>query len=348
MDIEKLRHKRGRKSKKEIEFIKKYEEQHNVSLNGKEKRKPKKRGRKPKGGKVIHPETQHNTSNDCGLSKMSNVILHLKCGVNDLDTSKSFLSEMKYNPNIENIQPYNSVMNETIENNGLQFYDIEVNQEKKDYNTDKYSIINKKNKYTQEKNKYNEKDTYCCNEKNVNKKLIWEKLKTIQQNLRSNTTANKNSCCFRCTCEFDNPSVSIPMHNLDGVYKCYGNFCNPECAAGFLFDEPIETSIKWERYSLLNNIYKPVYNYDSNIKPAPQPFYLLDKYYGNLTIEEYREMNRNSSYGVIMVVNKPLIRVMPELFTDNSEHNNNKKEKYKLSRNKPPINKGDGNESWKF
>ena len=51
----------------------------------------------------------------------------------------------------------------------------------------------------------------------------------------------------------------------------------------------------WERYALLNNIYGKVYNYETNIKPAPSPFYTLDKYYGNLTIQEYRKLLKNDT-----------------------------------------------------
>ena len=100
----------------------------------------------------------------------------------------------------------------------------------------------------------------------------------------------------------------------------------------------------------LNNIYKPVYNYNTNIKPSPQPFYLLDKYYGNLTIDEYRELSRKNHYGVLMIVDKPLMRVMPELFNDNTDYAESaNKPKYKLSRKKPPINKTQvTNKTWLF
>lgn len=356
MDIEQLKRKRGRKSKKELEFIKKYEEEHNISLKKPVDKKPKKRGRKPKGGKIIQPS---DGSNDKKQDIMPNIILHLKCSGEELEKSNIFLSEMKYNPKIESIQPYNTAMNETIERNGLQYYNIEVSHEQQNnyqmddftsYDADKTDEkLTKTNDNDVNMNNNNNESTYA-QDPTINKKVIWEKLRSIQQMLRMDTTNNKNSCCFRCTCAFDNPAISIPMYDLNGSYKAYGNFCMPECAVGFLFDESIESSVKWERYCLLNNIYKPVYNYTTNIKPAPQPFYLLDKYYGNLTIEEYRELSRKNHYGVLMIVDKPLIRVMPELFHDNTEYVENlKKPKYKLSRKKPPINKRQvTNKTWLF
>lgn len=356
MDIEKLKRKRGRKSKKELEFIKKYEQENNISIKKKDDKKPKKRGRKPKGGKIIEPDIHGNVTETVSIP---NVILHLKCCVQDLENTNMFLSDMKYKPEIENIQPYNTNMNETIESKGLQYYNIEVNN---DYDNNDYEL-----KQNEEYHNYDNKSNYENNTKysnnkedvsnktssesvNTDKKIIWEKLKNIQQMLRSDTMNNKNSSCFRCTCEFDNPSISIPMYDLNGTYKSYGNFCMPECAAGFLFDESIESSIKWERYSLLNNIYKPVYNYTTNIKPSGSPFYLLDKFYGTLTIDEYREMSRKNHYGVLMMVDKPLIRVMPELFNDTTEYTEvMNKPKYKLSRKKPPINKSVvNNKTWLF
>jgi hypothetical protein len=353
MDIEKLKHKRGRKSKKELEFIKKYEEEHNISLDKKDN-KPKKRGRKPKGGKIIKPEQSLNS--DDSSKNVPNIILHLKCSSDDLEKANLFLSEIKYNPNLETIQPYN--MNKSIESKGLQYYDIEVSNHNENimvdqtkftsyYDANSYSQCN----YNENKDNENKDNEDKDNEdKYVDKKVLWEKLRNIQQILRSDMTSNKNSCCFRCTCSFDNPAISIPMHDINGIYKSYGNFCTPECATGFLFDEPIESSTKWERYSLLNNIYKPVYKYSSNIKPSPSPYYVLDKFFGTLTIKEYRELSRKNHYGVLMVVDKPLIRVMPELFNDTNDYTEvSKMSKYKLSRKKPPINKTVvNNKTWLF
>ena len=43
-------------------------------------------------------------------------------------------------------------------------------------------------------------------------------------------------------------------------------------------NETMDSSEKFERYQLLNFIYGKIYNYKINIKPAPNPYYLLDKY----------------------------------------------------------------------
>ena len=82
-------------------------------------------------------------------------------------------------------------------------------------------------------------------------------------------------------------------------------------------NEKIDSSIKFERYQLLNHIYGKIYNYTKNIKPAPNPYYLLDKYYGSLSIKEYRDLFKNEQ--MLIVVDKPLTHVFPELYEDNSD-----------------------------
>ena len=60
-----------------------------------------------------------------------------------------------------------------------------------------------------------------------------------------------------------------------------------------------------------------------NIKPAPDPFYTLDKYYGNLSIQEYRKLLKHDR--LLLVVDKPLTRSLPELHEDNDEFTINNK-----------------------
>ena len=118
--------------------------------------------------------------------------------------------------------------------------------------------------------------------------------------------------------DFDNPMILIPKFELNKIYHCYGCFCSPECATAYLFEEPIDTSTRFERYHLLNHIYCKIYNYEKNIKPAPNPYYTLDKYYGNLTIQEYRKLLKNER--LLLIVDKPLSRILPELHEDNDDY----------------------------
>ena len=88
-------------------------------------------------------------------------------------------------------------------------------------------------------------------------------------------------------------------------------------ASVILMNEKIDSSIKFERYQLLNHIYGKIYNYSKNIKPAPDPHYILDKFYGTLSIKEYRDLFKTDQ--LLIVVDKPLTHVFPELYEDNSD-----------------------------
>jgi hypothetical protein len=64
-------------------------------------------------------------------------------------------------------------------------------------------------------------------------------------------------------------------------------------------------------------LYGGAYQHGKGIKPAPSPHFLLDKYYGNLSIQEYRHLFKGSQ--MIYVVNKPLTHILPELYEDNND-----------------------------
>jgi hypothetical protein len=44
---------------------------------------------------------------------------------------------------------------------------------------------------------------------------------------------------------------------------------------------------------------------------------MLNKYYGNLTIQEYRSLLKNDR--LFLIVDKPLTRILPELHEDNED-----------------------------
>ena len=144
------------------------------------------------------------------------------------------------------------------------------------------------------------------------------KLKELAMNLHTNNISDKKSACFYCTCDFDNPPIYIPKYELDGCYHVYGCFCSPECACGYLFGQAdLKSSTRFERYHLLNHIYCKIFDYKKNIKPAPDPYYTLDKFYGNLDIREYRQLLDTER--ILHIIDKPLVRSLPELHEDNSD-----------------------------
>jgi len=263
----------------------------------------KKRGRKPKGGKIIQQIISINNNKEV----KPNVILHLKCSLKDLQNN-TLLSSNVESFNFSNNSTSNNLSYELISNNDINFAS---NCSYRDNDTDNDNS-NIKNKEECCESEYENEYTKDCEIKE-----IWKKLKVLEHNLHINNVSDKKSACFWDTCEFDNPPIYIPKHFINGTYEVYGCFCCPECAVGYLMNEPIDSSIKFERYHLMNFIYGKIYNYTKNIKPATSPFYMLDKYYGNLTIQQYRTLLRYER--LFLIVDKPLTRILPELHEDNDD-----------------------------
>jgi hypothetical protein len=268
--------------------------------NVQEEQKPggKKRGRKPKGGKIIQQVVPLNNNKE----SKPNIILHLKCSLKDLQTNTFMSTNIecfnflgKNDLNYEIINP----INENSQNNIQNKFNCIDNIITKDDTNDIY-----------------DDDNYSKNKEN-DIRDVWKKLKVLEHNLHINNISDKKSACFWCTCEFDNPPVYIPKHFIKDSYHVYGCFCTPECATAYLMEENIDSSAKFERYHLINHVYSKIYDYKKNIKPAPNPFYLLDKYYGNLSIQEYRSLLRNER--LFLIVDKPLTRILPELHEDNDD-----------------------------
>ena len=256
----------------------------------------KKRGRKPKGGKII----QQVANNEPQKEEKPNVILHLKCSMKDLQQSSQ---------NNNFVESYNFLSSKNDLN-----YEIIGNE-----NTNTVNIFNEKTSTS-----ISNLDTcYDCDDYDDESicrdstKEIWKKLKQLEHNLHINNVNNKRSACFWDTCEFDNPPIYIPKHFINGTYHVYGCFCSPECGVAYLMNENIDSSTKFERYHLFNHIYSKIYDYKKNIKPSPNPYYMLEKYYGNLSIQEYRSLLRNER--LFLIVDKPLTRILPELHEDNDD-----------------------------
>jgi hypothetical protein len=270
------------------------ESEENENIIEETKHIPKKRGRKPKGGKIIQQIVPINNNKET----KPNVILHLKCSLKDLNINSIIDSE---------ILSYNSY---NFQNKTNLTYDI--------INNDTFT---KSDNISVTSNKFNVEEEIDYEEEKIGKENdirdVWKKLKMLEHNLHINNICDKKSACFWCTYEFDNPPIYIPKHYIKESYQVYGCFCSPECATAHLMEENIDSSSKFERYHLINHIYSKIYDYTKNIKPAPNPYYMLEKYYGNLTIQEYRALLRNER--LFLIVDKPLTRILPELHEDNDD-----------------------------
>lgn len=269
----------------------------------------KKRGRKPKGGKII----QQTLPVSIQKETKPNIILHLKCSLKDLESS----GDHNANFTAANVDPYNfgsknDFTYEMLSNELLQNSNSVSSNNQSNFSTiNKLYAINDTNQNIQ--NDDNDEVVATTNDT----RELWRKLKVLEQDLHINNISDKKSACFWCSHDFDNPPIYIPKHFIKDSYHVYGCFCTPECAVAHLMEENIDSSTKFERYHLINHIYSKIYEYKKNIKPAPNPHYMLDKYYGNLTIQEYRTLLRSDR--LFLIVDKPLTRILPEFHEDNDE-----------------------------
>jgi hypothetical protein len=348
----------------------------------------KKRGRKPKGGKIITQKLEENNNNN----EIPNIILHLKCSLNDIKNSDKLncnggveesqiesynnSSQLKgsdifiktaqqniesknlsttttttttttsvpaYNDSLSHLfKVYNPDIASTASTNGDVNVNVTANKNSNIFiphstasilSCSSNEILNNRagmfnGVYSPDINLYGNNDYdegddgdsitgTCKNEKEIWRKINQLKISFHKSDICKNIGGTQRSACFWCTCEFDSPAIYIPKSLTKDVYNVYGCFCSPECSAAFLMNENVDTSTKFERYHLLNLLYGKIYKYEKSIKIAPNPFYLLNKFYGNLTIQEYRKLFQSDQ--MIYIVNKPLTHILPELYEDNND-----------------------------
>lgn len=333
---------------------------------------PKKRGRKPlDSNKNIEINKNVNLTEE-------NVILHLPIKTDEINTINSE-SLMKYNPKITIPSPFSEDLNfqevnYTNTNTNKQEIDkgINTNINTNLYNQNNFSEpVNKNNNLDENTNIDTEKDILNVEKPNLvikekentdviekfenitnkyNNVSLYEKNKVLPILLEySETNKNKewptsvSSCCFWCCEQFDSVPVGIPIKKLNNTFYMYGNFCSPECAAAYIFNEKKYMNDCWEKYSMLNLIY----GNNQPIKMAPSKI-CLKKFGGRLTITEFRNIctRLNKSYKVLL---PPMVSVLPmieeininddnnniDMFLLNKEQINKANEEYRLRRNKP-------------
>ena len=229
---------------------------------------PSKRGRKPKDKTVI-------LDKNLNLDNISNVILHLPIPLeklNDLDDELSFKYESTEN-NPDPFDPGEQIIADIEENKNKNYIYEMVNNEENSENIDEKTenII------------YNEYVDYYDNNKDIN-----------------------NIKCNWCLHSCDEEIVRLPYNINNEVFNMYGNFCCPECAAAFNFNE-LNDEYVWERYSLLNYIYN---NNEEKYNIAPSRL-VLDIFGGPLSIKEYRNIIKTKKN--VNVIMPPLCVLKPQI-----------------------------------
>ena len=277
--------------------------------------------KKTKGAKIIEafiPETVINV-------KPVNVILQLKCSIREIDDyiqkSNWKYQNLTYNPTIPtDIQAY--------EDNSLKqnFGDYSTeNTPSTSTFTSAAPISNPPNTIVATES--NKKVILCssCQSKEENtattslKESEIQKIKQLKILFYKNEMQEKKADCFWCSYPYDNDPCYILQYGYNNEIYGHGSFCSPECGVAFLFGNQStwDDSAKTESYQLMNYYYGKPNGFQQSIKPALSPYYFLEKFYGNLTIQEYRKLTK--SQHMMLVVDKPVTRILPEIHEDNDQ-----------------------------
>ena len=279
----------------------------------------KKRGRKPKGGKLI----QNLMNDNATVGVLPNIILHLKCSATDIQSDSMIVSNDSFKPgdvvSFSAMDPKGSDLNDSYQsqintivsgggggdNNSKTSRDMLIG-------TNAYSYLNGNG---------SDDDDDDDDDGNHSTKDILKKLNHLKTSFHRSDVfqaigaAPRRSCCFWDTCEFDTPPIYLPKSvSNNGGYVVYACFCSPECALAYLMNERVDTSVKFERCQMLNAMHGKI---NVSIKPAPNPQYTLNKFYGNLSIQEYRKLFKSEQ--IVYVVSKPLTHILPEIYEENND-----------------------------
>lgn len=283
----------------------------------------KKRGRKPKNKYSV---TNLKTLEQSSVNNINNIILHLPISSALIYDEINDINNLSYDPNImeepKPFDPYDNNMNinfENIndkneeikdnENTNKKENNIETNKETNTIITETITnikIINNENKQNNETTKYIESNDNKIFKRNI-LNIMFE---FINGNNKNEWPSETNIHCIWCCHSFENVPCAIPVKYEKEKFYMKGCYCSFNCAAAFIFD--IKNNKMWEEYSLLNLLYKKIYNIPNiKIKPAPSK-YLLKIFGGYMDINEFRE-NFNQLTKVYKILFPPLISIIPQV-----------------------------------
>ncbi len=116
-------------------------------------------------------------------------------------------------------------------------------------------------------------------------------------------------CFWDCSPFRGRPAI-IPTGIEEGIWRVYGNFCCPECAAAYLFNERLDSHVQWERYALLNRLYA---GGEGSVRLAP-PRTILRMFGGSMEVVDYRAILADKRIR-IDVMSPPMISIIQVMDT---------------------------------
>ena len=258
------------------------------------------------------------TNDGASVQMVPNIILHLKCSALDIHNEDLTAANDNFKPgdvvSFNAMDPKGSDLNDSYQS---QMNTI-IAPHAHDHAPNDGLIGNNAYNYLNGNGSDNEDDD--DDDGNHSMKDILKKLNHLKTSFHRSDVfqaigaAPRRSCCFWDTCEFDTPPVYLPKSVSANGYVVYACFCSPECALAYLMNERVDTSVKFERCQMLNAMHGKI---NVSIKPAPNPQYILSKFYGNLSIQEYRKLFKGEQ--IVYVVNKPLTHILPEIYEENND-----------------------------
>ena len=117
--------------------------------------------------------------------------------------------------------------------------------------------------------------------------------------------------CFWDCHPFRGTPCAIPIVIEEGIWRVYGNFCSPECAAAHLFHERLDSNVQWERYALLNRLYASTSGTGVRLAPSRN---IIRLFGGPLDISDYRAINTEQRMR-IDVMTPPMISIIQVMDT---------------------------------
>ena len=196
--------------------------------------------------------------------KPRSIIVHLRIN------SSSLEDYIEYDPNITEPDPVSTSST------------VPFNKYSRDEDTyvEESKAISAPSSTTESSNKIN--GVFMCNKEHIG----------INMYPRGNSTV-----CWWDGHPFDCAPFYIPKRKLeDDSYSIYGNFCSPECAMAYLWnDGNIDNETRWERSSLMCQFKKEVYKDTSYKISKALPRWTLKEYGGKFTIDEYRKIHTSTT-----------------------------------------------------
>ena len=292
---------------------------------------PKKRGRKPKE-KVYSIKELPKTFYE--ENKNETLILHLPINLEDKNKEPMPIENDNNNLSIK----------EDEQTNGQEEFNLptQVNfLENVVENNLNYSSDNDSNVVTNKFDEQQEKKekAWEVDQKNANK-VLKKNLRNILYEFidcnKDKTWPDKtNISCWWCCHKFDNVPCSLPYKYKKDKFHVKGVFCSFNCAASYNFS--LNDENVYERYSLLNLMYKKLY-YRKFIKInlAP-PRESLKLFGGYLSIEEFRNNCLNNDK-LFNIIDPPLISIIPKI-EESINHNKDFNSVLKLNVNENILQK---------